>query len=228
MEDKKVVGVRWNRKSQRWIANIRVMGSLIHLGSFKTKDDAISARNLANLKYDRDDLRYKSDDGLSQDRLKYLLNYDPTSGVFTRLKYSKQTSDIVGCDDGRGYLFTEIDGKIYRLHRLAFLYMEGVFPEQAVDHIDHNKRNNRWDNLRKVKPIENSRNQPISSSNKSGHIGVSKVQSLNKWYASIMVEGRSINLGTFDDINDAISARESASIKYGFHKNHGRDCLGDS
>lgn len=43
----------------------------------------------------------------------------------------------------------------------------------------------------------------------------------DKWQALIRVESRFINLGYFEDINDAIAARKEAEIKYNFHPNHG-------
>ncbi len=39
-------------------------------------------------------------------------------------------------------------------HTLAFLYMEGAFPKNEVDHLNHNRSDNSWVNLRKVTRVE--------------------------------------------------------------------------
>ena len=220
---KKIIGVRWNTKAKKWISNIKIEGRLIHLGSFTTQEDAAAARSIANTKYGIDDKRFQKLGELSQERLLYLMSYDPLSGEFKWLRgKSGIKRDLsVGCDNGCGYLFAKIDGRFYRLHRLAFLYMEGSFPFEEVDHIDHNRSNNVFTNLRKVDRSENSKNRSLHVNNTSGYCGVSKVRETGKWYAYMQVAGRSVNIGTFVDIENAIAARNSANINEGFHKNHG-------
>jgi hypothetical protein len=81
---------------------------------------------------------------LTQERLKELFNYDPVTGFFTRLKRTSSNT-IIGEKVGgniNGYLRVSIDNKFYLLHRLAFLYMEGEFPIEFVDHIDGCGSNN--------------------------------------------------------------------------------------
>jgi hypothetical protein len=72
-----------------------------------------------------------------------------------------KVGDTVGTYDGNGYLDTRIGGKTYKLHRLAFLYMEGEFPPDQVDHINTVRSDNRWVNLRKYTQLENM-NNPIT------------------------------------------------------------------
>jgi outer membrane receptor protein involved in Fe transport len=52
------------------------------------------------------------------------------------------------------------------------------------------------------------------SNNKSGFTGVSFDNTRNKWFSSIRVNDKNINLGRYVDINDAIKARQDAEIKY--------------
>ena len=40
--------------------------------------------------------------------------------------------------------------------------------------------------------------------------------------AYIWALGRSVGLGTYATIEDAIAARKAGERRYGFHKNHGR------
>jgi len=92
-------------------------------------------------------------------------------------------------------------------HRLAFLYMEGVFPPNQVDHIDRNRKNNRWENLRTATNAENCRNR-------TGVIGVYENKKTGGWYASIGVEGKSKYLGYFKTKEDALKARQDGENKY--------------
>jgi hypothetical protein len=46
-----VVGVVWNKARGKWQVQIKVKGTLIFLGYFVNKDDAIKARKKADIKY---------------------------------------------------------------------------------------------------------------------------------------------------------------------------------
>lgn len=91
-----------------------------------------------------------------------------------------------------------------------------------IDHLDHNRYNNRIENLRLVTNQENHRNMPIRKDNCSGYTGVRWVIDRGKWSATICIDGKTKHLGLFRDKDDAIAARQEAEIKYGFHPNHGR------
>ena len=83
------------------------------------------------------------------------------------------------------------------------------------DHIDHNELNNRRCNLRKASQKDNVRNSAIRTSNKTGFIGVNKSRRNGKpWRARIMADGKEINLGYFDNIEDAVKARLEGELKY--------------
>lgn len=158
---------------------------------------------------------------MTQDELKGLYSYDPTTGHFTR-KTSRGGNipgSVAGCLNQEGYITIRYKGKNLRAHRLAFLYMTGEIPSGEVDHMDHNKSNNIWDNLRVATPGENSKNKKLSDANRSGHTGVSFRN--NKWIARIIVNYKYIYLGSFNFKDQAIAARQKAEIEYGFHKNHG-------
>lgn len=109
-----------------------------------------------------------------------------------------------------------INGKLYKNHRLAFLYMEGYFPENGIDHIDRNKTNNSWNNLREVSHTCNMRNCKIQANNKSGITGVCWYKASNKWQAHIRIPKQNINLGYFDNLTDAAKSRWIAEVKYNF------------
>lgn len=161
---------------------------------------------------------------LKQERLKEILHYNPEAGEFTR-KVSNNSrikvGDIVGTVRKDGYLRIMIDGKDYLAHRLAYLYITGSFPTNQVDHINHSKDDNRWINLRLVSNQENHRNQSMRVDNKSGFNGVYWSKHANKWHSQIRSNGKKKHLGYFKDLDEAITARKKANIKYGFHLNHG-------
>ena len=89
---------------------------------------------------------------LTYERLRELLHYDPETGAFTWIKstYRKgQPGTPAGCLSKRlGYILIGIDKRLYYAHRLAFLWMTKQWPEKEVDHINLDKADNRWANLR--------------------------------------------------------------------------------
>jgi len=153
---------------------------------------------------------------ITQARLKEIVTYD---GIFRYLD-----GEPVKCGPcSGGYPQLRLDGKQYRQHRLAFLYMTGSFPVGHVDHIDGNPANNSWDNLREVTRQSNQRNVKRIHTNTSGVTGVSYNKGRDKWEAYIGTgKGKRKNLGNFTSLIDAVAARMSATLKYEYHENHGR------
>ena len=101
-------------------------------------------------------------------------------------------------------------------HRLAFLYMEGYFPENDVDHINRIKDDNRWCNLREVFRSCNMRNCDMMKTNTSGITGVRFNKFNQKWVARTLLFDKRVNLGYFDNKLDAAKARWEAEKKYCF------------
>lgn len=87
-----------------------------------------------------------------------------------------------------------------------------------VDHINGNGLDNRRENLRVVTDSQNTQNQRIKSSNKSGYKGVFWHKQRNKWVAQIGIENRQIYLGSFSNIEEAVLEYEKASEK--LHKEY--------
>lgn len=156
---------------------------------------------------------------LTQKRLKEVLYYDPDAGIFRWLvTYQRvKTGDIAGSvSKTTGYRCIYINGKSYIASRLAYLYMEGYFPEYEIDHKDGNKNNDVWSNLRHVSHLCNMRNQKIRRTNTSGVTGVYWEKRHNKWYASICMFGKRKYLGSYINFIDAVKARWKAEKKYGW------------
>lgn len=165
----------------------------------------------------------KKEAALTQDKLKDSLTYDPGTGVFTWNQYrpGRKRDRPAGSLRRRGYRTICIDGHIYKAHRLAWFYMTGKWPKDQIDHINQDKSDNRFDNLREANSQENGRNCPLTKANTSGHVGVSRFKRTGKWRARLTLDNKDVHLGYFDNIEDAISARVQANIEHGFHENHG-------
>jgi hypothetical protein len=177
---------------------------------------------------------------LTQSILKELLHYNPDTGIFTwkhrdqkwfktyrsfcsgNARYAEKVAGVsVLSREGKRYIHIMALGKDYLAHRIAWVYISGEWPEDEIDHIDGNGENNKLINIRSVSRLENNKNKRLPSTNKSGVMGVHWHKRDQHWRAEIKVKQKTINLGGFKDINDAIKARKAAEFKYGFHKNHG-------
>ncbi|MBX9902143.1 MAG: HNH endonuclease [Burkholderiaceae bacterium] len=161
--------------------------------------------------------------GITQSELKEIVFYDQSTGHFVwRKRFRKSTGDdVAGSLFKNGYVYIQISNKSYRAHRLAWLYVYGNFPALYLDHINGDRSDNRIGNLREVSCSENMKNQRIGVKNTSGYLNISWQKSRLKWSVGLKVNGKSINVGRFDSLDDAIKARNEAYIQYGFHKNHG-------
>jgi len=151
---------------------------------------------------------------LTQARLKALLHYDPETGVFQwagRKHGRARNKTVAGCVEKRvGYATVGIDGKVYKAHRLAWLYVYGVWPDGVIDHINHKKSDNRICNLRDVTNAQNHQNRARHTKSASGYVGVTWHKRDERWLAHIEVNGRRHHLGYFKDLDAAVEARKAA------------------
>jgi hypothetical protein len=145
---------------------------------------------------------------MTQDELKSLLHYDADTGIFTRLTTTNnkhRIGDIAGSLDA-GYIRTKLNGKTYRAHRLAWLYVYGYEPTNLIDHIDRDTANNRIANLREATSAENQQNRKKQNNNSSGFTGVSLVKKTNRWASHIKVNYKKHFLGSFTTPEEAHQA----------------------
>lgn len=138
-------------------------------------------------------------------RLRQILEYDPETGVWRWQACHQRYGWPAGCRNKAGYLRIHVGGKLEYAHRLAFLYMTGEMPDQ-VDHIDGDRANNAWRNLRETDASRNAANAKLARNNKVGLKGVSWCQSANRYQASICCQKQQRHLGFFDSPEAAHAA----------------------
>lgn len=145
---------------------------------------------------------------LTAERLRELLHYDPETGVFTRLvaRQAYPVGSVAGYQGTNGYIRVGLDGKSYRAHRLAWLYVYGRWPQDEVDHVDGVRSNNMFANLRECSRSENNQNRTAYACNAEGLLGVTWHRASKAWVAQIKVEGRTTHLGRFDTPKQAHAA----------------------
>lgn len=154
--------------------------------------------------------------------------FDYSDGVLLwKIKPCKnmEKSSPAGTMRNDGYLQVRFMNKIHLIHRIVWEMFNGEIPDgMQIDHINHERSDNRIQNLRMVTKISNGRNLTKKINNTSGVTGVSWYKSRGKWRVQIMVDRKSIHIGYFSDFESAVAARISANERYGFHKNHGVNC----
>lgn len=158
--------------------------------------------------------------------LKTQLSYDPETGDFSWLcKKQGRGLGKAGHLDKDGYFRTAMrynnQKHDLQLARVAFALMVGRWPI-CIDHINGNRTDNRWFNIREVSQAENSKNQKVYKNNTSGVPGVRWIKDKNKWGSRIRHAGKVHSLGHYQCFFEAVCAKKSAELRYGFHENHGR------
>lgn len=155
---------------------------------------------------------------ITQARLRELFKYSDGNLVWKK-KTSNRISigDIAGSRRNDGYTEVRVDGNLYLLHRLVYLYFHGKLP-QEIDHIDRDRSNSKIENLREATSSQNKCNRGMQSNNSSGRKGVYR-HTDGRWRAEIALGGQKCRLGVFDEIEDAYAAYCEAAIRL-----HGEFC----
>ena len=138
---------------------------------------------------------------IGDDEIVSSLSYNKDTGVFTWKIDRKRTQSgsIAGFHGAKGYWQIRIKNELFYAHRLAYFFMTGNHPARVIDHIDGNRSNNSWSNLRLATYSQNSANASKKTGKTSALKGVSWDKRRNIWVAFIRMKGRSTYLGTFTD-----------------------------
>jgi hypothetical protein len=141
------------------------------------------------------------------------LSYDPETGHFTWLSTAAPSvrGKRAGNKNYRGYVRIWTCGELHLAHRLAFVAMIGKWPKETVDHINGEKDDNRWSNLREATYSQNSANRKAMVRNKAGIKGVSWCERDSAWRAYICARGERRALGSFQTKEEAAEAYARAA-----------------
>jgi hypothetical protein len=145
------------------------------------------------------------------------LSYNPDTGELTWIKGKRGLS--AGTKAGRlertGYVRVMFERRQHLAHRVAWLLMTGSWPEFTIDHINGDRADNRFVNLRHAKHCENMRNIAGRSPHGKGvHIF------RGRYRAQIRSGGEKIWLGDYDTPEQARDAYRAAAAK--FHGEYAR------
>lgn len=97
----------------------------------------------------------------------------------------------------------------------------GAWPDGQIDHINHNRSDNRIENMRVVPHLDNHRNMSLFKNNTTGVAGINFDARYGSWVASITVNYKKVSLGSYKTKEEAVSARKLAEAELKFHEKHG-------
>lgn len=161
---------------------------------------------------------------ITYERLRQLVSYSPLVGVFEWRRPGRRIRQggLAGGVIPSGYVRVCLDGRPYPAHRLAWLYMTREWPEKDIDHIDGDRSNNAFSNLRLATQAQNCANTRRNKANTSGVKGVSWQPALGKWRAMIRSGEKSVFDKSFDSLDEAKAEIEKARNQlHGQFANHG-------
>lgn len=154
----------------------------------------------------------------SQEYLKECFDYDQETGTLTwkerplyhftnESKFKKWNALFIGKSAGVSsnvYIDIKIQNKeSYLAHRIIWKWMTGEDPLEQIDHIDGNRFNNAWNNLREASHKQNQHNRSKNKNNKCGFKGVRYMPHLDKYSASITINRKWVHIGTYNTSEEA-------------------------
>jgi hypothetical protein len=163
--------------------------------------------------------------------VKSALSYDPNTGLFrwyerpvemfsprmvraereAKRWNTRFAGKIAGSKNLQGYISICVLARVYPAHRIAWVLMTGEWPRDEIDHINLDRADNRWVNLRKATPSQNRGNRRLQPNNASGFKGVRWDKRYCKWEARIQKDGVHHFLGCFEQPEAAHEAYLSAA-----------------
>jgi hypothetical protein len=117
--------------------------------------------------------------------------------------------------NANGYRHGTIFGRFYSAHRIIWAVEAGEWPPDQIDHINNDRLDNRWENLRKATVKENMRNRVRSLTRSSSRFrGVFWSKANRNWVGAIYANGKRFNLGRFQCEVKAAEAYDAAAIQH--------------
>lgn len=200
-----------NQVGDKWKAAIRHQTKSIHIGTFATKEEAIKAREDAEIKYFgfilQNNRVYKNPTDKPEIKIEGDIVYVPLTTIEGKeQKYTKIDLDKLD-------MVVEIPWRSHggRAHNFKKGYLHQYltnYQYEKVDHINQDCLDNRIKNLRPVTQSQNGMNRPEQSNNTSGVSGVSFKKSSLSWQAYIKINNQQISLGGWKTKEEAIKMRQ--------------------
>lgn len=163
-------------------------------------------------------------------RIRELLTYEPDTGLFRwNLSFGNgpahvDRGDVAGSVSNFGYVRITIDGRPMVAHRIAIFYVTGRWPKADTDHIDGDRSNNRFTNLRQVTRSENNENVIAPRKDNLNQLrGVSNIG--NCFFARITVNKVNHYLGSFSAAEAAHAAYVKAKTEMHLAAERGIRCI---
>lgn len=142
--------------------------------------------------------------------------FDPESG---RAWYLKSGNEVRAVSGGYRLVGVTVDGKSQsaHVHRIGWQLVNGPIPMGIqIDHINHNRLDNRLCNLRLASRSQNMANTRLRTINTSGFKGVSWHKASGKWQAQFEFRGPGIRkgyaLGLYTSREEAARAYDRAAV----------------
>jgi hypothetical protein len=159
---------------------------------------------------------------LTHDDVRRALDYDPETGVLTwRTRADRDHSwnmrfsgEVAGNITNKGYRMLQMSAGPFLAHRLIWLWMTSEMPSGQIDHINGDRSDNRWCNLRLATNSQNQMNRALSSKNVSGVKGVTWNKKQKTWVAHLTVNEKQMHLGQSRSLEIAVKLRRDAEAKY--------------
>jgi len=153
---------------------------------------------------------------ITQKVLKELFLHDEEKGVLywkNPTSFRVKKGEFAGTVYHDGNVNIQIKGKVYKRHRLIWMFKHGYFPKQ-LDHIDRDRSNDRLNNLRESNQSENNANKAKTNKKTSSiYIGVSWSESRKRWESKVMKNRKTYHLGRFKCEIEAAKARDKKAVE---------------
>ena len=146
----------------------------------------------------------------SIEHVRLWFGYDPDRGVLLRkLKYRNDLSDEVPLEKRVYFL-----GKRYPYSHIIWVVHYGKWPDEIIDHKDHNQLNFKINNLREATQNQNQHNKLSWGPYGKGVSLDDSTYRARPFVARISINSKSIFLGSFATAEEAAEAYRQAAIKY--------------
>jgi hypothetical protein len=136
--------------------------------------------------------------------------YDPETGVLSRKLTRRSNGSLWLNPDAHRVLFM---GTQYQVTHIIWVIYHGKWPDNFIDHINHDRKDRRIVNLREADYNQNCWNRLERNMNGKGvyHGGDS---TLRPWKAQIQVNNKYVYLGRYETKEEAHQAYREAALKY--------------